>query len=40
MFDIICTFGGRDKFYSILDFQKLPDSAIEQLRYSLVSRVS
>ncbi|CAI2160863.1 Uncharacterised protein [Serratia quinivorans] len=36
MFDIICTFGGSDKFYSILDFQKLPDSDIEKLRYSLV----
>ncbi|HAV2138847.1 TPA: hypothetical protein JHJ70_004831 [Serratia marcescens] len=36
MFDIICTFGGSDKPYSILDFQKLPDNTIELLRYSLV----
>ncbi|MEX9225919.1 hypothetical protein AB7W58_23230 [Providencia rettgeri] len=36
MFDIICTFGGSDKYYSILDFQKLPDTDIEKLRHSLV----
>lgn len=36
MFDIICTFDGRDKFYSILDFQNLSDSDIEKLRHTLI----
>lgn len=36
MFDIICTFGGGERFFSILDFQKLSDSDIEKLRHSLI----
>lgn len=36
MFIIICTFDGFDKYYSILDFQKLPDDEINKLRHSLV----
>lgn len=36
MFDVICTFGGNEKAYSILDFQKLKDEEIEKLRHSLV----
>lgn len=37
MFDIICTFGGGERFFSILDFQKLSDSDIEKLRHSLIA---
>ncbi|MDY3586216.1 hypothetical protein RJR36_00230 [Enterobacter asburiae] len=36
MFNSICTFGGVDKCYSVIDFQKLPEKEIEKLRHSLV----
>ncbi|EDC5554975.1 hypothetical protein GAR96_24455 [Salmonella enterica] len=36
MFNSICTFGGIDKCYSVIDFQKLPEKEIEKLRHSLV----
>lgn len=36
MFDSICTLGGIDKYYSVIEFQKLPESEIEKLRHSLV----
>lgn len=36
MFNSICTFGGVDKYYSVIDFQKLSEKEIEKLRHSLV----
>lgn len=36
MFNSVCTFGGIDKYYSVIDFQKLPEKEIEKLRHSLV----
>jgi len=36
MFNCICTFGGVEKYYSVIDFQRLTESEIEQLRHSLI----